>query len=117
MIKVPWWSPLGHVPEISAEELHDRLAHGANIQLLDVRTRREFAHGHIAGAVNVPIQSFRAELSYLDLDGSKPVVTICKTAHRSPAATRVLRAQGFEAVQLAKGMDEWRRQRLPVQKV
>ena len=106
MIKVLWWSPLGHVPEISAEELHDRLAHGANIQLLDVRTRREFAHGHIAGAVNVPIQSFRAELSYLDLDGSKPVVTICKTAHRSPAATRVLRAQGFEAVQLAKGMDE-----------
>ena len=117
MIKALWWSPLGHVPEISAEELHDRLAHGANIQLLDVRTRREFAHGHIAGAVNVPIQSFRAELSYLDLDGSKPVVTICKTAHRSPAATRVLRARGFEAVQLAKGMDEWRRQRLPVQKV
>jgi rhodanese-related sulfurtransferase len=117
VIKVLWWSPLGHVPEISAEELHDRLAHGANIQLLDVRTRREFAHGHIAGAVNVPIQSFRAELSYLDLDGSKPVVTICKTAHRSPAATRVLRAQGFEAVQLAKGMDEWRRQKLPVQEV
>jgi len=73
VIKALWWSPLGHVPEISAEELHDRLAHGANIQLLDVRTRREFAHGHIAGAVNVPIQSFRAELSYLDLDGSKPV--------------------------------------------
>ena len=117
MIKVPWWSPIGPVPEISAEELHDRLAHGVDIQLLDVRTRREFAHGHIAGAVNVPIQSFRAELSYLDLDGSKPVVTICKTAHRSPAATRVLRAQGFEAVQLAKGMDEWRRQKLPVRGV
>ena len=117
MIKALWWSPLGHVPEISAEELHDRLAHGANIQLLDVRTRREFAHGHIAGAVNVPIQSLRAELSRLDLDDAKPVVTICKTAHRSPAATRVLLAQGFEAVQLARGMDEWRRQKLPVRKV
>lgn len=102
--------------EISAAELHDRLAHGAKIQLLDVRTRREFAHGHIAGAVNVPIQSFRRELPRLDLDGSAPVVTICKTAHRSFAATRVLRAQGFEAAQLAKGMDDWRRQKLPVQK-
>jgi rhodanese-related sulfurtransferase len=116
-MKVPWWSPFGHVSEISAGELHDRLARGGNVQLLDVRTRQEFAHGHIAGAVNVPIQSFRAQLSHLDLDRSKPVVTICKTAHRSPAATRVLRAQGFEAVQLAKGMDEWRRQKLPVQKV
>jgi len=117
MIVLPWWSPFGQVPEIAAGELHDRIAHGAQIQLLDVRTRREFAHGHIAGAVNVPIQSFRRELPQLGLDGSKPVVAICKTAHRSPAATRVLRAQGFEAVQLAKGMDEWRRQRLPVQKV
>ena len=93
-----------------------RLAHGAKIQLLDVRTRREFAHGHIAGAVNVPIQSLRGELPHLALHRSEPVVAICKTAHRSPAATRVLRAQGFDAVQLAKGIDDWRRQELPVQK-
>ena len=112
----PWWSPFGQVPEISAGELHERLGHGARIQLLDVRTRREFAHGHITGAVNVPVQSFRRELPHLDLDRSKPVVAICKTAHRSPAATRVLRARGFEAVQLAKGMDAWRRQQFPVQK-
>jgi len=109
----PWWSPFGQVPEISAGELYERLARGATIQLLGVRTRREFAHGHITGAVNVPIQSFRRELPHLSLGGSKPVVTICKTAHRSPAATRVLRAQGFDAVQLAKGMDEWRRKETP----
>lgn len=113
----PWWMPFGKIPEISTGELHERLAHGAKIQLLDVRTRREFAHSHITGAVNVPIHSFWRELPHLDLDGSKPVVTICKTAHRSAAATRVLRAHGFEAVQLAKGMDEWRRKKLPVQKV
>jgi len=101
MIVVPWWSPFGQVPEISAGELHDRIAHGAQIQLLDVRTRHEFAHGHIAGAVNVPIQSFRRELPQLGLDGSKPVVAICKAAHMSRAATRVLCAHGFEAVQLA----------------
>ena len=117
-MRAPWWSPFGQVPEISAGELHNRLAHGAKIQLLDVRTRREFRHAHIAGAVNVPIQSFRRQLPHLDLDGSKPVVTICKTAHRSPGATtRVLRAHGFEAVQPARGMDEWRRQELPVQKL
>jgi rhodanese-related sulfurtransferase len=111
----PWWWPFGRVPETTAGELHERLAHGAKIQLLDVRTRREFAHGHIAGAVNVPIQTFRGQLAQMQLDSATPVVTICKTAHRSPAATRVLRAHGFDAVQLANGMDDWRRHELPVQ--
>jgi rhodanese-related sulfurtransferase len=53
-------------------------------------------------------------LPQLGLDGSKPVVAICKAAHMSRAATRVLRAHGFEAVQLARGMDDWRRQKFPV---
>lgn len=113
----PWWSPFGHVPEMSAQELHRRLTHGEKVQIVDVRTHAEFAGGHIAGAVNVPIQSLRRELPGLGLDPSKPVVTICKTAHRSVPATRILRAHGFDAAQLAKGMDQWRRERLPVQKV
>jgi rhodanese-related sulfurtransferase len=113
---VAWWSPFGNVPEISARELYERLTHSAKIQIVDVRTRPEFSRGHIAGAVNVPIQLLRREFPHLGLDSSRPVVTICKTAHRSVPATRVLRAHGFDAVQLAKGMDEWRRQQLPVEK-
>ena len=77
-------------------------------------TVRFCSAGCVTGAVNVPIQSFRRELPQLGLDGSKPVVAICKTAYVSRAATRMLRAHGFEAVQLAKGMDDWRRQKLPV---
>jgi rhodanese-related sulfurtransferase len=68
-------------------------------------------------AVNAPIQSFRGQSPRLEFYSQTPVVTICKTAHRSPAATRVLRAHGFDAVQLAKRMDNWRREKLPVQQV
>jgi rhodanese-related sulfurtransferase len=98
----PWWSPFGQIPEISAGELHARLTHGVKIQLLDVRTRREFARGHITGAVNVPIQSFRRELPRLDLDGSRPVVTVCKTAHRSPAATPFCARTGLKLFSLPR---------------
>ena len=110
------WSPFGRVPEISPQELHDRLTRGAQVQIIDVRTGLEFSNGHISGAVNVPIQSLLRKLPQLDLDASKPIVTVCKTAHRSVPATRVLRDRGFDAVQLAHGMDEWRRQQLPVEK-
>jgi len=111
----PWWSPFGRVPEVTAQELHDRLMRGEEIQIIDVRTPHEFANGHICGAVNVPIQSFWRRLPHLGLDGSKPVVTICKTAHRSVPATRFLRRRAFDAVQLSHGLDEWRRNKLPLE--
>ena len=111
----PWWSPVGQVPEVSAQELHERLMRGEEIHIIDVRTPHEFANGHICGAVNVPIQSFLLGLTDLGLDVSKPVVTICKTAHRSIPATRVLVRRGFDAAQLAHGLDEWRRQQLPLE--
>lgn len=111
----PWWAQLGLVPEVTPEELHDRLARGERPQIVDVRTRLEFRNGHIAGAVNVPVQTLRRQLPQLRLDAGRPVVTICKTAHRSIPATRLMRAAGFDAVQLAKGMDEWRRQGRPIQ--
>ena len=117
MPNIPWWTRLGPVPEVSPQALHERMTLGEQLQIVDVRTRFEFRNGHIAGAVNVPIHSLRLKLPELRLDPSKPVVTICKTAHRSIPATRLLRARGFDAVQLAKGMDEWRRHRLPMEKI
>ncbi|MGZ4664594.1 MAG: rhodanese-like domain-containing protein [Frankiaceae bacterium] len=113
---VAWWLRFGAVPEMSPRRLYDRLTRGDRVQIVDVRTHQEFSNGHIAGAVSVPIQSLRRKLPELALDPSRPVVTICKTAHRSIPATRLLRAQGFDAAQLAKGMDEWRRQQLPVER-
>ena len=113
---VPWWAQVGRVPEVAPRELHKRMTSGEDLQIVDVRTRLEFSKAHIAGAVNVPIQSLRRELRRLRLDPSKPVITICKTAHRSIPATRMLTAHGFDASQLTKGMDEWRREGLPVEK-
>jgi rhodanese-related sulfurtransferase len=109
-----WWLPR-KVPEIQPKELHTRLSHGEQLQIVDVRTRREFRTGHISGASNVPIQSLPREWPQLGLDPTRPVVTICKTAHRSIPATQLFRSHGFTAMQLAKGMDEWRRQGLPLE--
>lgn len=112
-MKLPWWLPLGGVPEIEAQDLAARLDENAGVQLLDVRSRLEYERGHIPGARSTPIQTFRQALADLELDTECPVVLICRTAHRSIPATRLLRAQGYEALQLAGGMNAWWRHHLP----
>ena len=108
------WLPFGRVPEMTPEDLANRLARGPAVQLLDVRTALEYRQGHIAGAVHVPVPSLAAALPSLGLDPQLPVVAICKTAHRSIPAVRLLEGEGFTAMQLAGGMDRWRRLGLPV---
>jgi rhodanese-related sulfurtransferase len=101
------------VPEIQPAALAARLTQAPRPQLLDVRTPAEFARGHLAGAVSVPITALAARLPALALDPARPVVAICLTAHRSVPAVRLLRRLGLDAVQLAGGMMAWRAAGLP----
>jgi rhodanese-related sulfurtransferase len=101
-----WWFPFGAVPEMDAADLAARLAEGAPLQLVDVRTRLEHERGHVPGAISVPITELAARLD--ELDPERPTVAICLTAHRSIPAVRLLRAHGFrEVAQLRGGMRAW----------
>lgn len=113
-----WWVPFGKVPEISAERLEAMRADPAvRPQILDVRTGAEWRLSRIPGAINVPITEFGARLAALQLDKSRPIITICLSAHRSIPAVRALRKAGFRnAVQLQGGMRSWWRADLPVER-
>ncbi len=111
---VPWWLPFGRVPEVRPAELAGEMAGAASPVLLDVRSPREFAAGHIAGAINVPVTSLSGRLPSLGRLDGRPVVAICLSAHRSPPAVRLLRRTGIDARQLAGGMIAWRMAGLPV---
>ena len=108
-----WWLPFGRVPEVEAAELKTRLDQREPLQLIDVRSPVEFASGHIACAVNVPINRLRSTLPTLTFDRNQPVIAICQTAHRSPPAVRLLKEAGFDARQLRGGMISWSRARFP----
>lgn len=110
---LPWWLPFGKVPEIPAPRLARDLAGSPPPQVIDVRSEAEFRRGHVRGATNVPIQSFRRRIGEAGLDRSRPVVAICLTAHRSIPAVRLLARRGFQAAQLAGGMLAWRAAGLP----
>jgi rhodanese-related sulfurtransferase len=70
-------------------------------QLLDVRTREEFAAGHIGGAINVPLDELRERLE--EIDRRRPVIAYCQVGQRGYAATRILSQRGFLAANLSGG--------------
>ncbi|MCS6778859.1 MAG: rhodanese-like domain-containing protein [Geminicoccaceae bacterium] len=113
-----WWQwlPFGRVPEIAPEELARRIREGRAPVILDVRTAGEVAEGTVPGARHVPVQELAARFDALNLPAGSEVVAVCKTAHRSIPAVRFLNERGMRAVQLAGGMDAWRRAGLPVER-
>lgn len=69
--------------------------------LLDVRTPGEYANGHIAGAVNIPLDELRERIG--ELDRGKPVYVNCFSGLRSYIACRILTQYGFDCRNLSGG--------------
>lgn len=80
--------------------------------LLDVRTPEEFAEEHIAGAVNVSLQTLPQRLSEIPTD--KPVIVYCRSGNRSAEAMSVLRQAGYTAISDMGGIIAWKNAGLPV---
>lgn len=73
--------------------------------LLDVREPAEFEVGFIPGSVNIPLGQLRGRLG--EVDKSRRVVAICKVGLRGYVAERILRENGFNAVNLSGGTLSW----------
>ncbi|MFY9330047.1 MAG: rhodanese-like domain-containing protein [Candidatus Nanopelagicales bacterium] len=66
--------------------------------IIDVRTPEEYNAGHVAGAVNIPVEfeDFTTRISALDPGATYAVY--CRTGNRSAAATAQMAGLGFEAI-------------------
>lgn len=69
--------------------------------LLDVRTEEEFENGHVDGAVNIPVDSLRDRLH--ELDKGKAIIEYCQVGLRGYIASRILKQNGFEVVNITGG--------------
>ena len=79
----------------------DTLPRDGSVTLLDTRTVGEFAHGHMDGFSNIPVDELRERLG--KLDKSKPVYVICQSGLRSYIACRILAGNGFECYNFSGG--------------
>ena len=93
------------------------LVNRENAVIIDVRDKKEYGNGHIAGAINMPAASIDSKMSELEAHKEKPIVLVCKIGQHASAAGRKLKKQGFENVRrLSGGMAEWSASNLPVVK-
>lgn len=88
------------MPSITPNEVN-RLPKDA--QIIDVREPYEFATGHIPGAKNIPLGKVAAFKS------TKTVYVICQSGMRSRMATKILRKNKVDAVNITGGMNAWLR--------
>lgn len=73
-------------------------------EILDVRTKREFARGSIPGSTNIPIDELRERISEI---GSHDIVVNCQVGLRGHTAALLLSELGFNAVNLDGGYQTW----------
>lgn len=79
-------------PSVNYSEL---VKNGAII--LDVRSKSEYAGGHIKGSVNISVDTLRINLGKLK-DKNKPIITCCASGMRSASAKRMLASNGYTQV-------------------
>ena len=90
---------------VAVEEL-DGLIDAGEVEILDVREPHERDRGYIPGSRNIPYRLVREWAD--DLEGGKPVVTICSSGARAGVAASVLAAAGIDARPvLHGGIADW----------
>jgi rhodanese-related sulfurtransferase len=90
---------------VRVADAEDAVLQMAGRTLIDVRTPEEFAAGHLAGAVNIPVEADDFQVRLAELDPRQPALVYCRTGRRSAMAADLMAQAGFSDVIDAGGLD------------
>ena len=65
--------------------------------LVDVRSKGEYASGHINGSINISVDTLRSNLGKLK-DKNRTIITCCASGMRSASAKSILKSNGYTSV-------------------
>lgn len=112
MVAIKWYTSRSAVPQnsevktLSAAEAKAQLDADEDIVLVDVRTREEFAEGHIPGAVCIPNETIVAGAE-LPFGVDVKLFLYCRSGRRSAEAANKLVAMGYTNVTDFGGIINW----------
>ncbi|MGD8483405.1 MAG: rhodanese-like domain-containing protein [Thioalkalispiraceae bacterium] len=85
--------------------------------VLDIRQDNEYQAGHIINSKHIPLAFLNDRLADLEAYKNKPIITVCRSGHRSAQACSSLKKAGFESVyNLSGGVMAWESANLPLTK-
>jgi len=88
---------------ITASNLAALIVAGDAPFVLDVRTQKEFAGGHIPGAVNIPHTELEDRIAELGGHKNDTIVLHCRSGRRAVTADEILRRNGFANITELEG--------------
>jgi rhodanese-related sulfurtransferase len=89
------------------------LLEGDEAQLIDVREQYEWDAGRIPGATHINLEALgnRAD----EIAKGRPVIFQCRVGNRSAFATEAFRNAGYDAYNMAGGLEAWDEAGLPLE--
>ena len=117
---IKWLFHITGLPEITADELYDRINSDRPPLLIDIRSAEEFngtgmsKYGHIKDALLIDILELESYFEELEEFKEKEIVTMCQGGGLSLAAVEILLDAGFKDVKSLKGgTDRWHKKGYP----
>ncbi len=88
-----------------------------NVQILDVRTKKEFDEGHLAEAKQIDIKNEDfMKTAKTVLDKSKTIAVYCRSGKRSANAAKQLSDAGYKVINMKGGILKWESEKKPIVK-
>lgn len=107
MIQSCFDAKAGTIEIVSPEEA-ESIMESQSAQLVDVRSREEFEAGHIAGAINIPVDSENLDEIIAGLNSEEPIMVYCNGGRESAQCAKILEDKGFKKIfDLDGGMSKW----------
>lgn len=101
---------------LAVEEFSQRMM-SKSVVLVDVRTPKEYAEGHLEGATNVAWgDDFEKQWKAAGIKKRFTVAVYCRSGRRSKAAATALVKQGYKVIELEGGIMAWQKAGKPVVK-
>lgn len=96
--------PSAALPSIDVDQIASSPS-ADDIVLLDVREYEEWMSGHAPTARHIPMSQLPDRIAEVPLDAR--IVCICRSGNRSSRVTAWLTQQGFDAINMTGGMQQW----------
>ncbi len=107
---------LKNYEDITAQNAYNQMLVDTNITLIDVRGKDEVKKdGAIKNHILVPVQILERNLDKLEKFKNSKIFIYCRSGNRSVTASRILSNAGFKSYNIVGGINEWKKQKLPLQ--
>ena len=109
------WEAAGFAhAEIGQMTVHELNQRKADLQVVDVRSPREWKNGHVPGARHFFLPELEKRMS--ELDRAKPTAVYCGSGYRASIATSIMKPEGFDQLWNVPGSWEaWQKAQFPVE--